>query len=102
MKCNVDLTGRITNFGIFGDFDLGEIDLSRIEDYIYCFETNTWLYLPKSTPVDKSIRNVEYNWQAMTASIYINDLYRPGPYVFDCTSMWTEQDCINAINSLDL
>ena len=65
-------------------------------------QTGGWLYLPDSTPVDKSIRNVVYDWQAMTASIYINDLYRPGPYVFDCTSMWTEQDCINAINSLEL
>ena len=65
-------------------------------------QTGEWAYLPDITPVDKSINRVEYDWQAMTASIYINDLYRPGPYVFDCTSTWTEQDCINAINSLDL
>ena len=61
-----------------------------------------WIYLPDITTVDKTIKNVEYNWQDMTASIYINDMYRPGPYVFDCTSTWTEHDCINAINSLEL
>ena len=65
-------------------------------------QSGGWLYLPDITRVDKSIRNVEYDWQAMTASIYINDRYHPGPYVFGCTSTWAEQDCINAINSLDL
>ena len=65
-------------------------------------QTGEWIYLPDITPVDKTINNVVYDWQAMTASIYINDLYRPGPYVFNCTSAWTEQDCINAINSLEL
>lgn len=64
--------------------------------------TGKWLYLPDITPVDKSINRVEYDWQAMTASVYINDLYRLGPYVFECLSIWTEQDCINAINSLIL
>ena len=65
-------------------------------------QTGGWLYLPDITPTNKSIRNVIYDWQSTTASIYINDMYRPGPYVFDCTTPWTEQDCINAINSLEL
>ena len=65
-------------------------------------QTGGWIYLPDITPVDKTINNVVYDWQAMTVSIYINDMYRPGPYVFDCTGTWTEQDCINAINSLEL
>ena len=65
-------------------------------------QTGEWRYLPDITPVDKTINNVVYDWQSMTASIYINDMYRPGPYVFDCTSTWTEQVCINAINSLEL
>ena len=65
-------------------------------------QSGGWLYLHDITPVNKSINNVVYDWQAMTASIYINDRYRPGPYVFDCTTTWTEEDCINAANSLDL
>ena len=68
----------------------------------YDAELKKLIYLPDITPVDKTIRLVEYDWQDMKASIYINDIYNPGPHVFDCTSMWTEQDCINAINSLEL
>lgn len=87
-EINVDYDNRVTddNLRLFGyDYDLKKI-----------------VYLPDTMPIDKTIRNVEYDWQAMTASICINDMYRPGPYVFDCTSIWTEQDCINAINSLGL
>ena len=99
--------GRIIACGYIGNYD-NYIDGSEPFTGFDCefwkkdLQTGEWVYLPDITPVDKSIRNVEYDWQAMTASIYINDIYRPGPYVFDCTSTWAEQDCINAINSLEL
>ena len=88
-------------------FEINVNDDDRITDdnlrlFSYDADLKKIVYLPDITPVDKTVRTVEYNWQAMTASIYLNDLYRHGPYVFDCTSAWTEQDCINAINSLEL
>ena len=100
-------TGRIISCGITSAFGIeatgGEpFSVSDCEFWKKDLQTGVWVYLPDITPVDKSIRNVEYNWQDMTASIYINDMYRPGPYVFECTSTWAEQDCINAINSLEL
>ena len=99
--------GRIIACGYVGNYD-NYIDGSEPFAGFDCefwkkdLQTGEWLYLPSIMPVDKSINRVEYDWQAMTASIYINDLYRPGPYVFDFGSTWTEQDCVNAINSLDL
>ena len=99
--------GRIIACGYIGNYD-NYIDGSEPFAGFDCelwekdLQTGEWAYLPDITPVDKGINRVEYNWQDMTASIYINDLYRPGPYVFECTSTWTEQECINAINRLDL
>lgn len=86
--------------------DVFEINVSaddRVTDdnlrlFSYDADLKKIVYLPDITPVDKSISRVEYDWQAMTASIYINDQYRPGPYVFECTTTWTDQDCIDAIN----
>lgn len=104
---NLDNDGRIIACGYVGNYD-NYIDGSEPFTDFDCefwkkdLQTDEWLYLPDITPVDRSINRVEYDWQAMTASIYINDLYRPGPYVFECSSTWTEQDCINAINSLIL
>ena len=99
--------GRIVECGLEGNFD-NYIDGSEPFTGFDCefwkkdLQTGEWVYLPDVTPIDRSILTVDYDWQAMTASIYINDLYRPGPYVFDCASTWTEQECINAINNLDL
>lgn len=99
--------GRIIACGYVGNYD-NYIDGSEPFTDFDCefwkkdLQTDEWLYLPDITPVDKSISRVEYDWQDMTASIYINDPYRPGPYVFECSSTWTEQDCINAINNLVL
>ena len=52
--------------------------------------------------VDKTITNVKYDWNNEKAYITIADTNFPGPHEFDCTTIWTEQDCINAINSLIL
>ena len=42
MKCNIDKTGRITNFGVYGDIDF-DFDISEVENYRFDFETNTWV-----------------------------------------------------------
>ena len=88
-------------------FEINVNDDDRITDdnlrlFSYDADLKKISYLPDITPIDKTINNVVYDWQAMTASIYINDMYRPGPYVFDCASTWAEQECIDAIDSLDL
>ena len=62
-------------------------------------ETGEWIYLPDVTPVNKEIVNVKYDWQQMKAHITIADQFRPGPHEFECTTTWTDQDCIDAINS---
>ena len=62
-------------------------------------ETGQWVYLPDVTPVNKEIVNVKYDWQQMKAHITIADQFNPGPHEFDCTTTWTDQDCIDAINS---
>lgn len=106
LKYNLNKDGYVTEIGYIQSYEIEltnePFDMNSAFCYRFDFETKRWIYLPDIAPVDKSINRVEYNWQDMTASIYINDLYRPGPYVFDCTSTWTEQDCVNAINSLDL
>jgi hypothetical protein len=56
------------------------------------------IYLPDVTPVNKEIVHVKYDWQQMKAYITIADRFRPGPHEFDCTTTWTDQDCIDAIN----
>ena len=100
-ECRIITCGHVGNYDNYVD---GSEPFTGFDCEFWKKDLNTgeWVYLPDITPVDKSIRNVEYDWNAMTASIYLNDLYRPGPYVFDCTSTWAEDDCINAINSLDL
>ena len=57
------------------------------------------IYLPDVTPVNKRIIDVRYDWELMKAYITIADQFRPGPHEFDCTTTWTDQDCIDAINS---
>lgn len=61
--------------------------------------TGKWEFLPDVTPVDKTIIRVDYDWQQMKAYITIADQFRPGPHEFDCQTTWTDQDCIDAINS---
>ena len=106
LKYNLNKEGYVTEIGYISSYDTEltnePFDMDSAFCYKFDFEAKKWIYLPAITPVDKSIRTIEYDWQLMAASIYINDIYRPGPYVFDCTSTWTEQDCINAINSLEL
>lgn len=60
--------------------------------------TGEWIYLPDVTPVNKTITDVKYDWQQMKAYITIADQFKPGPHEFDCTTTWTDQDCIDAIN----
>lgn len=49
--------------------------------------------------VNTEITGVKYDWKDEKAYITIADTNFPGPHEFDCTEPWTEQDCINAINS---
>ena len=106
LRYNLNKDGYVTEIGYIPSYDIvltnEPFDMASAFYYRFDFEDMRWISMPDITPVDKTIRNVEYNWQDMTASIYINDIYRPGPYVFNCTSTWAEQDCINAINSLEL
>ena len=70
-----------------------------IQFYKKDMSTGEWIYLPDVTPIDKNIIDVRYDWQQMKAFITIADQFRPGPHEFDCTTTWTDQDCIDAINS---
>ena len=49
--------------------------------------------------INTEILKVEYDWNNEKAYITIADTNFPGPHEFDCIGTWTEQDCINAINS---
>src|SRR5690554_3739519 len=49
--------------------------------------------------VNKAITNVKYDWNNEKAYITIADTNFPGPHEFDCQTTWTDQDCIDAINS---
>ncbi|TAJ13068.1 hypothetical protein DMA11_10405 [Marinilabiliaceae bacterium JC017] len=61
--------------------------------------TGEWIYLPDITPVDKTIIEVNYNWQENKCYITIADQFRPGPYEFDCLHTWTDADCQAAIDN---
>ena len=49
--------------------------------------------------VNKTITNVRYDWDNEKAYITIADTNFPGPHEFECSETWTDQDCIDAINS---
>ena len=66
--------------------------------FSYNYSLKKIVYLPDFTPVDRSIKRVEYNWHENTVSIYLNDIYRVMPYVFPAIYNMSEQDCIDLIN----
>ncbi|TLX73684.1 hypothetical protein E9993_14600 [Labilibacter sediminis] len=102
---NIDESGRIIAFGY--DFEsyqnvYNESDPFSFEDawlWKKDLTTGEWIYLPDITSVDKTITNVEYNWSTEKAYITIADQFRPGPHEFDCTTTWTETECMAAIES---
>ena len=69
------------------------------ENFEHVFDTleryQEWL----EKGVNKTITNVKYDWNNEKAYITIADTNFPGPHEFDCQTTWTEQDCIDAINS---
>lgn len=63
------------------------------------FESNEGYQKWLESGVDKTITKVEYDWNNNLALISIADTNFQGTHEFDCVGTWTEQDCINAINS---
>lgn len=95
--------GQIISVGkIHGGIDMDGSEPFSLDDfYMYKkdLQSGEWVYLPDITPVDKNIIDVKYDWQQMKVYITIADQFRPGPHEFDCTTTWTDQDCVDAINS---
>ncbi len=74
-------------------------DINTYWMYKYDSENSEWIYLPDITDINTTIENVIYNWNTQKAYITIADIYRPGPYEFDCTEDWISEDCQNAIDN---
>jgi len=102
MRYSLDKNGYVSAIGEYPfTFELKDEPFS-IEDY-HCWkkdlQTGQWIYLPDITPVDKTITEVRYDWQAGKCFITIADQFRLGPHEFDCNGTWTDADCQAAINS---
>ena len=69
------------------------------ENFDHVFDTAEGYQAWLEKGVDKEIVNVQYDWIEHKAYITIADTNFPGPHVFDCQTTWTDQECINAINS---
>lgn len=65
----------------------------------FVFDSHEGFHEWLKSGLDKEIVNVQYDWNNDKAYITIADTNFPGPHEFDCTETWTEQDCINAINT---
>ena len=68
------------------------------ENFDHVFDTLEGYQVWLEKGVNKTITNVKYDWNNEKALITIADTNFPGPHEFDCTTTWTDQDCIDAIN----
>ncbi len=100
MKYSINTHGYINQIGAFeGGTEITDepFDLSNYHLYRYDHTTQTWLYLPNITPINKQINNVEYDWGAELVHITIADEFRNEPITFRCTRLWSDKECETAI-----
>lgn len=81
-----------------GWVDFPQTKIDWINDNKGCETYEGYLFFIENG-INTSITNVEYDWNNEKAYITIADTNFPGPHEFDCITTWTEQDCIDAINS---